>query len=415
MLRPLLHAPLFAIVLTNPALAQRDLEDAKLLATACNQFAADLARKLATEGNQALSPASIAIALLMLEPGARGETAAELQRALHLPPALRGDRLAQACGSLLDTIGSNTEGKRAKDWPQLRIVNDLWTQTGFAIRAEYTSTLRSGFGASHREVDFRADPDRARRRINEHVADATEDRIRDLLTPDLVGSATRLVLTNAMWFRGTWQHTFHVESTQARPFHLASGEAVQAPTMHLTESFRYAESDAWQCLSMAFTHGPIVCEVMLPRPGQSLANAERDLTLGAHTAKLQPRAVAVQLPRFQIEGSFRLPEALRALGIHAAFTPGKADFSGIRDANDLVVDEVVHRAWLNVDEAGAEAAAATAILMKIGSARPNDLVHFVADRPFALALRDSKTGLVLFSGRVHDPRQSKASTTPRNR
>jgi serpin B len=417
MLRTLLQATFLTIALTDPVLAQQELADAKLLATACNQFAADLRGTLASDGNQALSPASIAIALLMLEPGARGETAAELARALHLPAPLHGDRLAQACRSLLHTIGSNTEGKRPRDWPQLRIVNDLWTQTSFAIRTEYTSTLRSGFGASHREVDFRAAPDRARELINDHVADATENRIRELLTPDLVGRATRMVLTNAMWFRGTWQYTFQVENTQAQPFRLASGEAIQVPTMHQTASFRYAESGAWQCLSLPFTHGDIVCEVMLPRPAQSLAQAERDLLLGAHTAQLQPRTVQVQLPRLQVGGSFRLHEALQALGIRAAFTAGKADFRGIRDANDLVVDEVVHRAWLAVDEAGAEAAAATAVLFKSASAAPNDLVHFVADRPFALALRDSKTGLVLFSGRVHDPRagQPKAATPPPSR
>ncbi len=298
-------------------------------------------------------------------------------------------------------------------FPQLRIANDLWALPGYAIRSEYTTALRSAFGASVRSAPFASDPNGARNTINAYIAKATNQRIPELLAPDAISAQTRVVLTNAIWLRAPWQHPFADGMTRPQPFTLADGTAVATPTMQTRESFAYAETADWQCVVLPFAHCDLVAEFVLPRAGKPLATAEQALLDGRATANLAAETVEVRLPRFRVTGSHRLREALLALGLRAPFTAGRADFSGITAKPDLVVDDVVHQTWIQVDENGAEAAAATAVIAKTGSAaHPREPRIFAAERPFAFTLRDRTSGLVLFVARVEDPRESPAAAQP---
>ena len=387
-----------------PLIAQDPTPGAQKLAAACNAFARDLHGKIAASGRPTCSPASVALALGMLLRGARGATADEIGEALHLPADLRGEALDAAVQELLASLRAPTSSRKSTAAPQLQIADDLWVGRGVAIEPAYEKTIRGAFGGSVESVDFATDAEAARARINEHVARATNGRIRDLLSRDLVTADTRLVLTNALWWKARWAHTFHDRATKDAPFTLADGTRVDVATMNQVDDFLYAESASWQRLTMLFEDSWIACEILLPRPGKPLAEVEAAL-FDAPPARPASRRVRVALPRFRVEAGHDLKDALQALGIRTAFTANRADFSGITRDVPLVVDFVVHRTWIAVDEGGAEAAAATAAGMTVGARMPQDEpVEFTADRPFAFVLRDRRTGLVLFVARVTDPR-----------
>ncbi|MBL9077228.1 MAG: serpin family protein [Planctomycetes bacterium] len=400
-----LLASLLAPALTLPCLAQKPPTDTERLAAACNAFAADLHAALGPTQAPTCSPGSIAIALLMLLPGAAGATADEIATVLHLPDDLRGNRMHEAARDLLQQVGLLLPGSPNRDHEPspLALTNDLWVQRGFALVPSYPRLLRASFGAAKHDVDFAADPDKARTAINLHVAQATGDRIRELLAEDDVNALTRVVLTNALWFKAGWAHAFTAGNTQDLPFTLADGTTVPVPTMQQQQPFGWAESDAWVAVSMPFAIGTVQFEAVVPRDGHTLAEAERAL-LQRSFGKMANEPVQVALPRFLVQAAHRLRTPLLALGMRRAFD-ASADFSGIEPKRELFVDDVVHQTWIQVDEQGCEAAAATAVVLKVRSAvvqgQPK---QFRADRPFAFGLRDARTGLLLFVGRVTDPR-----------
>lgn len=402
---PLRHI-LFASVCCLPLVAQKPPTDAERLAAACNHFAGDLHQKLAAAGEPTASPGSIAIALLMLLPGARGDTAAEIATMLHLPDDLRDARLHAAATDLLDRSGIVAgRSKRRDDDLPFHLTNDLWVQTGYPLVPSFVDVLKGSFSAGEHTIGFAADPEKARQTINAHIGKATNDRIPELLPAGLIDAETRVVLTNALWFKAAWAERFSKGSTADAPFTLASGETVSVPTMQKTEPMLFGETDACRIVSMPFDAPGIRCEIVVPKDGASLADAERVLFGDTHrTAKTAP--VRLSLPRFQVRAAHQLKTVLMALGMQHAFTD--ADFSGLSARNELRVSEVVHQTWIAVDEDGAEAAAATAVVLKRGSApSAGDPIEVRADRPFAFALRDRTTGLLLFVGRVTDPRANR--------
>ncbi len=386
--------------LATVAAAQAVPADVQALAGACNRFAVDLHEALAPQGPPTASPASVAVALLMLLPGARGDTAAELATVLRLPAELRDRRLEAAARELLARLAHTGDDAAG---PKLAIGNDLWTQEGYPVAAPYVALLRESFGAHHHAVRFREDHDAARTAINAHVAAATNQRIRELLSPGVVTADTRVILTNTVWLKAAWMHPFDASASAPRPFTLDDGTVTEVATMRLVESFGYADSDEWQCVAMPFAPGTLVAEFVLPRPGKPLAAAARALLAGE--CKPAREQVRVELPRFRTSGAYRLREVLQGLGLRAAFDAALADFTGITPQRELVLGDVVHQTWIQVDESGAEAAAATAAVMRAGAARPAEPKVFAANRPFAFVLRDRRTGLVLFFGRVDDPRR----------
>ncbi len=388
-----------------PLAAQKPTPAAALLANACNQFARDMNQKLAEAGSPTFSPASVAITLLMLLPGARGDTAKELADVLHLPPELRDSHMNAAAVELLETVGIGV--KRNPSHPSdgvFRMSNDLWAQTGYPIVRTYANTLRTTFAAASHDMDFAKDPEAARKTINAHVAKTTNDRIAELIPAGLIDSTTRVVLTNALWFKAPWAESFHTRGTVDAPFTLADGTKVPVPTMNKRDDVAFAESDAWTMVSLPFEGLSIQCDFVVPKDGATVAVAEAAL-FGDDWRKATGESVTIALPRFRVRGQHSLSAALQALGLRLAFDAAQADFSGINEKRELFVDAVVHQTWIAVDEEGAEAAAATATVWKAGAeAKPREPKVFRADRPFAFALRERGTGLLLFVGRVLDPR-----------
>lgn len=390
---------LTAVMIPTLLPAQKPDANTAVLVASLNGFAAALHGELAKAGNPTCGPASVSIALLMLLEGAAGPTQQEIAAALRLPATLAGDALRAAAKDLL------RQTVRADEDVTLTIVDDVWAQAGSKIADPYAAVVRDAFGAAVRRVDFAHQPAAARDEINGHIAKATRDRIRELLQPDIITAETRVVLTNAMWLKANWDEAF--QKSKDLPFRIGK-EDVPVPAMVRTDAFAFAETQTFAWARVRYLGGDLAMDLVLPAAGQPVAVAEAAL-LGA-VPGLTDERIALRLPKFTAKARHRLPPTLRALGIRAAFDGLAADFSPINGVatgpEKLVVSEVAHQAWIQVDEAGTEAAAATAVVMKRLGAPPGPVRQLVFDREFAFAIRDLRTGLLLFVGRVTDPRDS---------
>lgn len=374
------------------------------------EFALDLYRALA-EGNKEnlfFSPYSISLALAMTYAGARGETAAQMAQALHF--ALPQERLHPAFWALSWALAEEGEEAPSPEGRpfKLRVANALWGQEGHPFLPEFLELLVQNYGAGLERVDFAVDPEKARLTINAWVEEKTEGKIRELLEPGDVHRLTRLVLTNAIYFNAAWHYPFDERLTSPAPFHLLDGSQVLVPMMHRTELFAYAEGVDYQAVELPYRGrdglpSSFSMVIVLPKPGQFPA-FEGALTLEklcSILGELAPKTVALALPKFRFRTKFRLREALSALGMPLAFSP-QADFSGMDGARDLFIDNVIHEAFVAVDEAGTEAAAATAVVMRL-TAAPFGPVEMKVDRPFLFLIRERETGAILFLGRVMNP------------
>lgn len=369
-------------------------------AAAGNAFGLDLYTRLRADGeNLFFSPASIAYALAMTGLGARGVTAAEMDHVLHLP----ADDAAVAAG-----FGSLMTGVAKDDGAvTVRLANRLYGQSGTPFAPAYLALLERHFGAGLEQVDYRRDAEAARGIINGWVEEQTERKIRELLGPGTVNRDTELVLVNAVYFLGKWVEPFPKAATREGPFHRERGGDVTAQFMHKTGSYGYAERDGAQIAALPYRGGTMEMVVILPNEGTPLSAVEAQLDadkLSEWLAAPEPMQVAVTLPRLHLETKFDLGGELAKLGMPTAFSD-KADFSGMTtNATPLCISKVLHKAYLDVDEEGTEAAAATAVLMQLAAESvPGDMKTFCADRPFILAIRHKDSGAILFLGRVTDP------------
>lgn len=359
-------------------------------------------------GNLVVSPFSAHAALAMTAAGARRVTRDEMLKVLHLPAD--GDRLLAA-----GDLGRYYAHPR-KDFT-LAVANGLWGQKDFGWRPEFTGALRDRFGAAFHEADFAANPDAERGRVNAWVKEQTRDKVPELLKAGQVHTRTRLVLANAVYFRGNWQHEFDPRKTADASFRLADGTQVRVPLMHQTEaSARYAEVDVpkdvrepaagTRLVELPYRGGELAFVAVLPPTHDGLPALEAKLTpevFAGWLAALHPaHDFPLWLPRFRFEARHDdLPAVLQNLGMVRAFREGEADFSGMREVGGLCLDRVVQQAFIEVNEEGTEAAAATAVTVKSVS---DSGAEFRADRPFLFLIRDVKTGTMLFLGRVADPR-----------
>lgn len=383
-------------------------------------FAAALHGKLrAQAGNLFYSPASVRMALAMAAAGARGATATEMLHGLSLPAgdaahAALGKQLASwaalANPPLPSTPATDPEMQK---WQEeelehkrvvLRVANRLWAQAGHAFRDAFLKILRDDYRAPLGTVDFRHDA--ARVAINKWVAEATEQKIKELLkTP--IPSDTKLVITNAVYFKAHWSDEFSASLTKEEPFFAAGGRQVKVPLMQRTGYVQLARLDGAMMAELPYGDGRLVMDVVLPGTRDGLARVEEAYAGGAlasWVAKLSSARVELHLPRFRTSSSFELADALAKLGMARAFRYPDADFSGIDGTHELYIGRVVHEAFVDVDEHGTEAAAATAVMMRAGAAMPTDKpVVFRADHPFLFFIRDTQTGVVLFAGRLADP------------
>jgi len=386
---------------TSPDVTQADSES---LVGDNSTFAFALYQRLRTEeGNLFYSPYSISLALAMTYAGARGET--EQQMADTLQFNLPQDRLHPAFNSLDIELASRGEGAKGKDGEgfRLNIVNAIWGQKDYGFLSEFLDLLAENYGAGLRVLDFASAPEESRITINNWVSDQTEDRIEDLIPQGLIDALTRLVLTNAIYFNAAWQYPFSGDVTQDGPFYLLDGGEVIVPMMKQTESFGYAEGDGYQAVELPYDGSELSMVILLPALGQfetfedSLDAQQVDGIIG----RLEHRQVALAIPRFEFKSGFSLSKTLAAMGMPLAFS-GAADFSGMTGNRDLFIADVVHKAFVSVDEAGTEAAAATAVVMEL-TAIPEMPVIVNIDRPFIFLIRDIETGAILFVGRVLNP------------
>lgn len=367
-----------------------------------NEFAFDLYQRLAAESedNLFLSPASISTALTMTYAGARGETEAQMAKVLRLP----GRDVHQQGGALVDYL--NHVGNLGK--LELTVANALWGQSGHPFREDFLGLLKSRYQAGLQTVDFRQQPEAARLRINDWVEQKTNRKIRELIGPGVLTPRTSLVLTNAIYFRGFWKKPFAAKSTRPLPFKTAAGDEKLTSTMFQKASLRYAEDATAQCLELPYQGGEMVMTILLPRRprrGDGLSELERSLDAAAlanWVDKLRPRILDVYLPKFSLTSEFKLKEVLSGLGMPQAFEEQNADFSAMDETGDLFIQQVVHKGFVDVNEEGTEAAAATGVIMAPTSAVV-DKLEFRADHPFVFLIRDASSGLVLFVGRLNDP------------
>jgi serpin B len=370
------------------------------------RFALDLyARLRDAQGNRFFSPYSISTALAMTAAGARGETARQMAATLHLP-----NDPAQAHAGFAALIARvNGAGLPQPRPDTLVTANALWLQSGEAFLPAFLEIVSTRYAASLNPLDFAADPEAARKTINAWVEVQTLDKIRDLIGPGVLDRKTSVVLTNAIYFKGAWQSPFREAQTRKdAPFHAPGGRDVPVPMMAQTGSFGYLDGGSFQALELPYQGNGRAMVVLLPKTSDGLGALEASLTeanLAAWIKGLAPRRVSVELPRFKLSEGFELRDILVALGMADAFAPDRADFSGVTGRRDHSLSAVIHKAFVDVNEAGTEAAAATAVVMsRMSAAIMPDPISFRADHPFLALIRDRTTGSVLFLGRVLDPK-----------
>jgi serpin B len=355
------------------------------------------------EGNLVFSPISISAVFAMLSAGASGETLDEIRHAFSFSGDDEVWHAAQ--GALLAELGRlNRAGDDWQNALSLSVVNDLWVQQDFEVGADFLSRLRRHYDSAPSTLDFRGDPDGARMTINAKVANDTADLIRELLPEGSVTRDARLVLTNALHFKGAWMHRFSERATQPGDFHALDGSTYQVPMMRVTARFPYAESDGWQVFSLSYDGGDLEMLVLLPPSGRfvaevgSLDAARVDRLLAAQA----PTRIRLRFPRFSLRTSLPLVAALQRQGLRRAFTD-RADLQGI--AENLFVSAAMHEAVIEVDEQGTEAAAATAAVISLTSmpVEEPEPIEVDVDRPFLFVVRAAASGAPLFLGRVTRP------------
>jgi serpin B len=356
------------------------------------------------DGNLFYSPYSISAALAMTYAGARGETAQQMADTLHF--LLDQDKLHPAFNWLDAGFAGRGDGAEGKDGEgfRLNIVNAIWGQKDYEFLSDFLDVLTENYDAGLRILDFITETEKSRLIINEWVSNQTEGRIEDLIPQGEISVWTVLVLTNAIYFNAAWEHPFNEGMTADGQFYLLDGGQVSVPMMRQTESFGYTDGKGYQVVELLYDSGELSMVILLPQAGQFEAfektlNAQR---VDSIVSGLESTEVALTMPQFEFESEFRLKDTLADMGMPIAFS-GAADFSGMTGTPDLYISEVIHKAFVSVDEAGTEAAAATAVIMNRCSAPSEPAVEVTIDRPFIFLIRDIETGAILFVGRVMNP------------
>jgi serpin B len=402
--------------MTSSAATGLDAGRQQAAAAADDQFGVDLYQRLgADQQNLVFSPASIAAALQMALVGARGRTAAQLAAALRLGGAdpATGARDGLLLLSAAIGAGQGTNPGASPDPAQdrtliLRAPSSLWVQSGLPLEPGFTHPLQDLAAAVVREADFQGAPQQARSAINQLISEQTAGKITDLLGRDAVTASTRLVLANAVYLKAPWAFPFTASATQDAPFHPDATSAdgpITVPMMHRTAGLPYRRGRGYQAVLLPYQNSSLAMAVVLP--DGPLARLTVQLGDGRGLSSLldgaERQSVALALPKFRQRTSAGLIPVLRDLGVEDAFTD-RADFTGITTAEQLLISAVVHQAYIDVDEQGTEAAAATAVAMRPMALRREPApIPLTVDRPFLFAIFDTATGLPLFLGQVTRP------------
>jgi serpin B len=372
------------------------------LVTDQNRFAVDFYQQVqGSEGNLFFSPASLSTALGMTYAGARGQTAQQMAQAMRfdLPP----EQLHPAFAWLVRDL-NGAGGSRGYT---LDVANALWGQKGYAFVPSFNQLLETDYGAALHPLDFSASPEASRRTINQWVEQHTHNKIKDLIPSGALDQYTRLVLTNAIYFKGKWDRQFKTEQTRPQPFKLSDGKTVDVPMMHQMKGFRLLQGDGFAALEMPYVGGDLSMVVFLPEKADGLGAFEKQITADRLAGwidsmhKATPTDVVVTFPKFTFTRSIALKPILSRMGMPLAFSR-EADFSGMNGGKEpLYISDAFHQAFVKVDEEGTEAAAATGVGMAAASVRVAPA--FTADHPFVFVIRQNLTGSILFMGRVVSP------------
>ena len=370
-----------------------------------NAFAVDLYGQLRKQdGNLFFSPVGVSTALAMTYAGARGDTASEIAKTLHftLPP----DRLHPAMGALLTEFnGTHATG-------QLRVANALWEQQNYGVLEDFLKLNKARYGTSFFRVNFNGADEAARSTINRWAERETEGKIKDLIQPGAFDSDTRLLLTDAIYFKSDWQTQFKETETTDDEFHLSPLRRVTTPMMHESGGFNYLKGDAFRALEIPYQGSDASLIVFLPDEYNGLLDFERSLngsSVNEWLSRLRPvPKVVLALPKFKVNQKFELQETLAGMGMPGAFERGVADFSGISGDHKLFVAGMIQKTYVEVDEEGTEASAAfagfgVAGMMWLGGRPEPPPIYFTVDHPFIFLIRDNRSGSILFMGRVIDP------------
>ncbi|MBD3306097.1 serpin family protein [candidate division KSB3 bacterium] len=390
-----------SLILTHPAAIASQEDMMAQLVKGNTQFALDLYGVLRQEtGNLFFSPYSISTALAMTYAGARSETAQQMAETLHFAEDQKA--VHPAFAALAEHFREiQTAGNVA-----LSVANALWIQQDFALRESFLELIEQYYEAGLFQVNFREAYEEVRQRINAWVEKQTQDKIQNLLAPGTLSALTRLVLTNAIYFKGNWAIEFEEKFTKQEPFWMTPQQSVDVPLMYQENLFKYGEDETMQILQMPYVGEELSLVVLLPKERDGLPALEAALTperLRQSVSSMTLRKVQVFLPKFKLTSQCNLSDVLKALGMDAAFSD-EADFSGMDPEKRLNISEVIHKAFVEVNEEGTEAAAATAVVVGVTSVRdPEPVPVFRADHPFLFLIHDAQTGSLLFLGRMANP------------
>ncbi len=391
---------IFFLLLLSLLIANSRDKNIEILASGNNSFAIDLYKQLAkNEGNSFFSPYSISSALAMTYAGARDNTEKKMAEVLHF--TLSQDLLHSTFAKL-----NSIFNKPDKNY-QLAVANSLWGQRGYPFRKEFLDLLNKYYEAGFNEVNFvdAGEREKARETINKWVEDKTNNKIRNLILREEINSMTRLVLVNAIYFKGNWQNTFDSKETKEMPFYVSETKKVNIPMMYQEGKFNYGEDEKLQVLELPYSRNEISMIILLPKKGINLSEIEKDLSiekLNFLFSKLSSQRVDVYIPKYKLEKRFILNKPLMSLGMRDAFDDMLADFSGMTGSRDLYISMVIHQSFIEVNEEGTEAAAATAVIMS-GKSIALQPILFKADRPFIFLIHHIQTNTILFMGRLVEP------------
>jgi serpin B len=386
----------------NPAVSDTEMTT---LVRGNTVFALDLYQHVRTgEGNLFYSPYSISAALAMTYAGARGQTEAEMKNTLQF--LLPQSRLHPAFDRLEITLASRGQTTPAKDGKgfRLNVVNAIWGQRDFRFQPDFLDILSMNYGAGLRLLDFVRAPENCRKYINDWVSEQTNNKINDLIPRGLIDNSTWLVLTNAIYFNAAWAYQFDKNYTRDGTFHTLNGDPVTVPMMADEAYYSYAKGKNYQAVELPYNGYQLSMVILLPDSGQfgAFENALTYDRLSQVIGSFKRQRVALTMPKFVFLTDFSLKQTLQAMGMPQAFM-AQADFSGMTGHPNLKIDDVIHKAFVSVDEAGTEAAAATAVLQGVMAIQPEAALELKIDRPFIFLIRDIPTGTILFVGRVLNP------------
>ena len=385
-----------------------DVSDSELqnLVEGNNEFAFDLYKQLIakTGGNLFYSPYSISLALAMTYAGANGQTKEQMADVLRF--LLEDEELHAAFNKLAIELNSRSTVSEGSDMQgiQLNIANSTWGQENYEFMPAFLNVLAENYDAGMRLLDYAEDPEACRQIINDWVSEKTNGKIEDLIPEGGITPMTRLVLTNAIYFKAAWLYPFEEEGTQDDTFYLANGSEVSVPMMKLAATLNYKDGKNYRAVQLPYDTNNMSMVVIVPDEGD-FDSFESSLTANSVSDiidSLNQQKLNLSMPKYEFEYDAALKEILQNMGMTEAFS-GNADFSGMTGEETLFIDNVLHKAFISVDEKGTEAAAATAVMMAGSAPDPGSPLNFTIDHPFIILIMDNITDSVIFIGRVMNP------------